>query len=94
MPVAQALRPLFTTLFLAAGLAVAQPAVAAQDAGAGKPAKTTKHKHKEKEKGSAKAAGKVRFDKGSGETATERDRRLQRECKGRPNAGACLGYAS
>ncbi len=25
---------------------------------------------------------------------TERDKRLKRECKGRPNAGACLGYAN
>jgi hypothetical protein len=30
----------------------------------------------------------------SEETTAERDRRLLRECKGRPNAGACLGYAS
>jgi hypothetical protein len=29
----------------------------------------------------------------SEETTAERDRRLFRECKGRPNAGACLGYA-
>ena len=28
----------------------------------------------------------------SEETRTERDRRLMRECKGKPNAGACLGY--
>lgn len=28
------------------------------------------------------------------ESAAERDRRLLRECKGLPNAGACLGYAS
>jgi hypothetical protein len=26
------------------------------------------------------------------ETHAERDRRLARECKGMPNAGACLGY--
>jgi hypothetical protein len=26
------------------------------------------------------------------ETPTERERRLKRECKGMPNAGACLGY--
>jgi hypothetical protein len=32
-------------------------------------------------------------DSGSGETTAQRDRRLTRECKGRPNAGACLGYA-
>lgn len=27
-----------------------------------------------------------------GETHTQRDKRLARECKGMPNAGACLGY--
>lgn len=26
------------------------------------------------------------------ESSAERDRRLYRECAGRPNAGACLGY--
>jgi hypothetical protein len=30
----------------------------------------------------------------NGETRSERDRRLLRECKGRPNSGACSGYAS
>jgi hypothetical protein len=29
----------------------------------------------------------------SGESTAQRDARLKRECKGRPNAGACLGYA-
>ena len=29
---------------------------------------------------------------GSAETTRERDRRLTRECRGRPNAGACLGF--
>lgn len=29
----------------------------------------------------------------SGETVENRERRLTRECRGRPNAGACLGYA-
>jgi len=28
------------------------------------------------------------------ETPAERERRLARECKGMPNAGACLGYGS
>ncbi|WP_092744458.1 hypothetical protein [Paracidovorax valerianellae] len=28
----------------------------------------------------------------SEESKAERDRRMYRECKGRPNAGACLGY--
>ena len=29
----------------------------------------------------------------SEETTAERDRRLYRECQGRPNSGACAGYA-
>ncbi|WP_295851446.1 hypothetical protein [uncultured Xylophilus sp.] len=28
----------------------------------------------------------------SDESTAERDRRLARECRGRPNAGACLGF--
>ena len=32
-------------------------------------------------------------DKGPGESRTEREQRLQRECRGKPNAGACEGYA-
>lgn len=30
----------------------------------------------------------------SEETAAARAQRLKRECRGRPNAGACLGHAS
>jgi hypothetical protein len=42
-----------------------------------------------------KPAGKVTFHKApSEESAAARDKRLKRECKGRPNAGACLGHAS
>jgi hypothetical protein len=38
---------------------------------------------------------KVTFHKApSEESPAERARRLTRECKGRPNAGACLGYAT
>lgn len=54
---------------------------------AAQPASTTKT-HKPKK------AGHVKFEKGGGETRAERDRRLQRECRGLPNAGACLGYGS
>lgn len=32
------------------------------------------------------------FGSSSEESTTQRDRRLYRECKGRPDAGACLGY--
>ena len=30
----------------------------------------------------------------NGETVADRERRLRRECKGRPNAGACLGFTN
>jgi hypothetical protein len=41
----------------------------------------------------AKQARKtVKFMPGSQETARERATRLQRECKGRVDAGACTGY--
>ena len=33
-------------------------------------------------------------DKGYGENSAERDKRLLRECRGKPNAGACEGYAN
>ncbi|PJI96845.1 hypothetical protein CLU85_1601 [Acidovorax sp. 69] len=40
-----------------------------------------------------KGAVKIKHQRStSEETTTERDRRLTRECKGAPNAGACLGY--
>ena len=52
-------------------------------ASADKPAKSHTHRAKR-----AKGGG------GGGETTVERDRRLSRECKGLPNAGACLGYAN
>lgn len=52
------------------------------DAGATKPAKAKKK------------SASVKHHKGSGESAAEQGRRLQMECKGRPNSGACLGYAS
>lgn len=41
------------------------------------------HCHPERARGSGGADG----------TQAARDRRLLRECKGRPNSGACLGYA-
>lgn len=41
-----------------------------------------------------KAAAPKFIPNSSQESARERERRLLRECKGRPNAGACAGYAS
>jgi hypothetical protein len=45
--------------------------------------KTAKHK---------KSGSKTTFSSGSQETTKERNARLQRECKGAVNAGACAGY--
>lgn len=39
-------------------------------------------------------APKPPTDRGPAETRAERDKRLLRECRGRPNAGACEGYAN
>ena len=38
------------------------------------------------------AGNKTTFSPGSQETTKERNARLQRECKGGVNAGACAGY--
>lgn len=38
-------------------------------------------------------ATSVKFiDAPSGESPAAREKRLRRECRGRPNAGACLGF--
>lgn len=43
--------------------------------------------------GERKLPGKVRFvEAPSSEKPAAREKRLKRECKGRPNAGMCLGY--
>ena len=83
------------TAAFAAPLLAATPAGAPSTTGtmpsqaspAAPPADTAKPKKKKK-------SAHVKYDKGSAESTAERDRRLTRECKGRPNAGACLGYAS
>ncbi|NJM44573.1 MAG: hypothetical protein HC858_12530 [Brachymonas sp.] len=53
--------------------------------------KASKPKKAKKSKGSK--AGGVTFYEGSGETRSERERRLMRECRGRPNSGLCEGFA-
>ena len=57
------------------------------------PIKTKAKKKSAKAAKSAKTS-KAKFLPGSQETVKERATRLQRECKGAPNAGACSGYAS
>lgn len=49
------------------------------------------HCHPERAQG---AAGGGALSPSTDRNQAERDKRLKRECKGRPNAGACLGYAS
>ena len=80
----------FSTPILAAtpaGAPSTPVAMPGQTSPAPGPADTAKPKKKKK-------SASVKYDKGSAESTAERDRRLKRECKGRPNAGACLGYAS
>lgn len=59
----------------------------------GTEASSTAKKPKKEKKAKAAKPGTVTFHEGSGETRAERERRLMRECKGRPNAGLCEGFA-
>jgi hypothetical protein len=55
---------------------------------------TATEKPAKAKKAQAAKAPKPPTDKGSAESKSERDKRLLRECRGRPNAGACEGHAS
>ena len=68
------------------GSAWAKPG-AVDSSGCNQSAKLGYHCHPEKAGSAQEARSKVQAVK-------EEDRRLKRECKGRPNAGACAGYAS
>ncbi|MGD9773645.1 MAG: hypothetical protein AB7U60_05475 [Diaphorobacter sp.] len=72
----------FTFQLLIAGISHAASARQAQNAGG--PTVNTGKKSK-----SAKVKPQ---QNNSAESTSERDRRLYRECRGMPNAGACLGY--
>lgn len=72
------------------GVVVAMALLAAGGAFAAK-----KPKAPEASAAARRAPGKVTFHKApSDESPAERERRLKRECQGRANAGACLGFAS
>jgi len=88
MTVRTLLSCLITALALACAAAPAQ--AASSDTGTAAAAK------KKKTSAAKKPAGhSVKFIKSpSEETPAARERRLKRECQGRPNAGACLGHAS
>ena len=50
--------------------------------------------HCHPERASGNVAGGGAWSPSQDRNQTGRDKRLKRECKGRPNAGACLGYTS
>lgn len=77
-------------LIALAALVMAILMTAPAHAESGKPKKPPAAEKTAKKKGSAPKF----VNSSSQETTAERDRRLYRECKGRPNAGACSGYAS
>jgi hypothetical protein len=54
---------------------------------------STAKKPKKEKKAKVKKAGSVTFYQGGGETRSERERRLTRECRGRSNSGLCEGFA-
>lgn len=54
----------------------------------------TKKTKKASKSDSSKKVKSVQFDRGTEESPGARESRLRRECKGRPNAGACAGLAS
>ena len=87
------LRPyLFTALLSVAIVLIAAPAhTLASSTSSAK--ETTAKKPKKEKKAKAQKAGGVTFYEGSGETRAERERRLTRECRGRPNSGLCEGFA-
>lgn len=76
----------FTLLYLLASLAQATPG-GLDASGCHHPRNKEFHCHVPH----AKAQGKTQ---GRGETTAQREKRLLRECRGLPNAGACLGYAN
>jgi hypothetical protein len=48
---------------------------------------------KKPKKAKSQRVSGVTFYEGSAETRIERERRLTRECRGRPNSGLCEGFA-
>ena len=72
------------------GVALVVVLLSAGGALAAKPAKA-----EESPPAGRRLPSKVTFHKApSEESRAERAQRLKRECKGRPDAGACLGFAS
>mgnify|MGYP003612991896 CR=1 FL=1 len=78
---------LIIVLFLWAFASLAQATPGGLDAnGCHNSKKKDFHCHVARDKSPAKTQGRA-------ETGPQREKRLLRECQGRPNSGACLGYA-
>lgn len=83
------MRLLVTFVFVAAGFSaqfVHASAGRVDDKGCHHSKKQGQHCH-----GANPSAGPAVY---GGESTKERDKRLKRECRGMPNAGACLGYTA
>lgn len=76
---------------LALGSVAMAPAMAATDSAAAEAGAAAPSAHAKKRSKTKKHRMKV-IPSSSAETPAQRERRLLRECKGQPNAGACLGY--
>ena len=67
-------------------------AQAGQSAKSARPAQSSRAARQEKPKKAQRS--RVIAPRNHEETRAERERRFLRECRGKPNAGACEGYAS
>ncbi|RYF26445.1 MAG: hypothetical protein EOO33_07155 [Comamonadaceae bacterium] len=85
-------RRLAASLALCVALHAASGAVTPARAASDKAANAATAATAAKKKKSSNAVRIKNSRNDSGETTAERDRRLYRECKGLPNAGACRGY--
>lgn len=72
------------------GAQTASPRPTGTAAATAAPAAASQPRHKVK----APRLPQTPSPQGLGESRAEREQRLRRECRGKPNAGACEGYAS
>lgn len=82
------------SMMLLGGVALALLVLdAAADARAAQPTPSAAHPPERSERASRRKPRIVHLPSPAQESSAQRDRRLERECRGLPNAGACLGYA-
>lgn len=92
--VAPSRRSALRALLLLPGLAMFG-AAQARKGDARNPEKSGDGRSSDRRSGGRRPGGHVRIQNtrsSSEESSLERDRRLYRECQGRPNSGACAGY--